>query len=136
MTAQREETLAPSQLIHPERIGDALTWVPGRGLDDLADELRAFDSRLTLAFHGGTKCWEIWRFEAGQYSLVGRSRPGLAFPGDVVGELRNRDSRSGFDPAKAAEAHNASRDAEIDRRTHEFVGEKAARAHFYANRRA
>lgn len=127
MPAARELTLAPNELVHPERIGGALTWVPGRGLDDIANELRAFDPRLTLAFHGKTRRWELWRFENGTYNLVCRSRPGLPFPGDLLTELQARDAQRGHDPAAEVEAHNARVDAERDARMNDAVGETAAR---------
>ncbi len=118
----RELTLAPQELIHPESIGGARTWVPGRGLDALADELRQYDPRLTLAFHGRDQRWELWRYEGGTYNLVMRSRRGLPFPGDILSELRRRDVRSGYDPHDDVETHNARVDSAIDHRTDEQFG--------------
>ncbi len=118
----RELTLSPQELIHPESIGGARTWVPGRGLDALADAMREFDPRLTLAFHGRDKRWEVWRYEGGEYNLVMRSRPGMGFPANVLEELRSRDVRNGYDPHAHVEAHNARVDADLDRKTDDEFG--------------
>ena len=127
MPAARELTLAPNELIHPERIGNSLTWIPGRGLDELADDLRMFDPRLTLAYHGQQKRWELWRFEGGKYNLVCRSRPGLPFPKGLLEELQMRDSRRGYDPAAEVQAHNDAIDREKDRQHDELTHEVASR---------
>lgn len=127
MPAPRELTLAANELVHPERIGNSLTWIPGRGLDELADDLRMFDPRLTLAYHGQQKRWELWRFEGGRYNLVCRSRPGLPFPGNLLHELQMRDARNGHDPAAEVQAHNDALDREAERKHDELTHEVAER---------
>lgn len=130
----RELTLSQNELVHPERIGNSLTWMPGRGLDDIANDLRLWDSRLTLAFHKPSQRWEVWRFENGQYSLVCRSRPGLAFPGNIVQELQARDTRRGYDVQSDIERHNAAVDRDKERQQDELTHEVAARVAYSIRR--
>ena len=58
----------------------------------------------------------VWRKEDdGQYRLVARSAPGVGLDERLIRGLLSRDTRRGYDPAKAVISHNEKLHASNDR---------------------
>ncbi len=104
--------------------------VDQREMDGLLDRLQngspergwQGDPRLALAFHKPSQRWELWRAEAGGYSLVGRSPVGAGFPADLIDQLVARDVQRGFDPFQAIQDHNDALESQKQRDLSEALG--------------
>lgn len=91
---------------HAETIGHAAVLTDRTAMDDLVRRLQdgdpakgwEGDSRLCIAFNKVTQSWELWRFENdSQYRRVLRSKPGMAFPQNLIEHLVSIDAQRGHD---------------------------------------
>lgn len=128
----REETYA--RIDHPNFLpwGSAVI-VDREAMDGLVARLHngvptlgwAGDPRLCVAFHRPTQRWELVRLERdGQYRIICRSKPGMAFPDNLIQSLVAHDGRRGYHVGRDIMAHNdklqADKDAAGDARLREI----------------
>jgi hypothetical protein len=108
--------------VHPEMVAGRRLWLDAT-MRDLINKVKYGDAvlgwegdeLLDVFWNPTLECWELMRFENGDYSLVAKSKPGVVFDERIIHELARRDAKRNpnRDLAAEVEAHNdAIRDAE------------------------
>lgn len=109
--------------MHAEIVGNAAVLTDRTAMDDLVRRLQdgdptvgwEGDPRLCIAFNKNTQQWELWRFEHdSQYRRVLRSKPGMAFPRNLIEQLVQMDAQRGHDVAVEVAVAREKAEAEAD----------------------
>jgi hypothetical protein len=84
-------------LIHPQWVGDRAIWIGDDVLHKIqfGDTVRGWEGDVNLAVYWNPHldCFELMRWENGDYSLVARQKPGVVFDERIIDELVARDMR-------------------------------------------
>lgn len=129
----RELTLAPSQVVHPEHVGDRTLWIDPE-VRGVVHKLQhgdptigwEGDPRLAVYYNGVSRRWELHRFEAdGEYRFVAQSPVGARFDERIIADLVARDRNRGYHPLQTLQ-HNDRVDRKRSAEFQAWVSEEAA----------
>lgn len=118
--------------IHPEWVGDRHIWIDSDILRKIqfGDPTKGWegDEYLAVFWNPYVDCFELVRWENGDYSLVARQKPGVVFDERIIEELVRRDMRRNpkRDLAGEVNAHNDALEDAAQRNLDELVAEEVA----------
>lgn len=127
--------MSDASLMHPEHVAGRRLWIDPAMQEIIhkirfGDTVRGWegDEDLAVFWNDTLKCFELMRFEQGDYSLVARLKSGAVFDERIIDELVARDMRRNpkRDLHREITEHNEAIDqAKLDR-MNEMIAEEVA----------